>query len=281
LDISRVISDQEESESFGIRRRESVTARLRAELDLAEEDDRVRAVVLRINSPGGSVTASDIVYHDLMAFRARRRIPLIAQMLDLGTSGAYYIALAADEIVAAPTTVTGSIGVVMYGVSLAGLMDKLGVSDQTVKTGSMKDMSSPLRTRSAAEDAVMQGVLDDMQARFLALVRERRPAVDEATLQTVSDGRILTADQALRGRLIDRIGYLEDSIGVARARAGVSEATIVMYRRADETAENIHAQTAAGPAQVNLINFDLGGLQAAPQFLYMWLPSSTFGLVRP
>ena len=127
IDISRTITNQEEAGAFGVSRRESLTARIDEELRRAADDDKVRAVVLRINSPGGTVTASDVIYHQLMAFKAARHLPVTAQFLDMGTSGAYYIALAADEIVASPTTVTGSVGVIMYGVNVSGLMDKLGV----------------------------------------------------------------------------------------------------------------------------------------------------------
>jgi protease IV len=280
LDISKVISSEDEEADFGIRRRESLTARVREQLDQVGDDDRVRAVVLRINSPGGTVTASDIIFHQIMEFKAAHSIPVIAQMLDMGTSGAYYVALAADEIVATPTTVTGSIGVVMYGVNLAGLMEKVGVTNQTLKAGARKDIGSPLRKMTPDEERILQDILNQMQDRFLTVVRERRPAMSEDSLRMVSDGRILSAPQALQAGLVDRIGYLSDTLEVAKTRAGVTQARVVMYRRPDEFAENIYSSTPLGPAartgptQMNLINFDLGGLRlATPQFLYMWLPN--------
>ena len=197
LDISRVIASQDEEDTLGIRRRESTTARVRQELDQAAEDERVRALVLRINSPGGTVTESDIVYHQIMEFKAKHAVPVVAQLLDMATSGAYYVALAADEIVASPTTVTGSIGVVMYGVNLTGLMEKVGVTNQTLKAGPRKDIGSPLRKMTPEEEGILQSVLTEMQERFLTIVRERRPGLSGETLQRISDGRILSADQAL------------------------------------------------------------------------------------
>jgi protease-4 len=275
VDISRVISSQEEEAPFGITRRESVTARVRQELQQAGKDDRVRAVVLRINSPGGTVTASDTVYHEIMTFKAEHPVPVIAQFLDMGTSGAYYVALAADEIVASPTTVTGSIGVVMYGVNFAGLMAKVGIKNQTIKSGEKKDIGSPLRPMTPDDARLLQDILGDLQQHFLTVVRTRRPGLSADTVRTIADGRILTADQALQMGLIDRIGYLRDTLATAKQRAGLTEARVVMYRRPDEFAENIYSTALQSPVHVNLVNLDFGGLaHATPQFLYMWLPPS-------
>src|SRR5207249_910617 len=153
---------------------------------------------------------SDTIFHEIMAFKTERNVPVVAQLLDMATSGAFYVALSADEIVASPTTVTGSIGVVMYGVNLAGLMEKIGVTNQTLKAGTRKDMGSPLRKMMPEEAAILQSVLDQMQQRFLSLVQEHRPALRSDARQTIADGRILSADQALQDGLVDNIGYLED-----------------------------------------------------------------------
>ena len=273
MDVSRTIGSEDEEAALGITRRESTTARVRDELELAAKDDRVRAVVLRINSPGGTVTASDIIFHQIMTFKAEKGIPVFAQMLDMATSGAYYVALAADQIVATPTTVTGSIGVIMYGVNVSGLMDKIGVKNQTIKAGALKDIGSPLRPITPQEAAILQAVLNQMQQRFLTLVRERRPGLSADALHTVSDGRILTADQALEAGLVDRIGYLEDTLAAVGTRAGLDEPRVVMYRRPQEFAETIYSRAALGAPQVNLVNLGLGATPATPQFMYMWLPN--------
>jgi protease-4 len=274
VDISRIISSQEEEGPFGISLRPGMTARVREELEQAGDDDNVRAIILRINSPGGTVTASDVIYHELMTFKARNNIPVVAHMLDFGTSGAYYIALAADEIVASPTTVTGSVGVIMAGVNFSGLMDKIGVKNQTFKAGARKDAGSPLRPMTSEDERLLQSVLDDMHQRFLGLVRERRAGMSPQALQTVADGRIFTAPQALAAGLVDRIGYFDDAINLAKRRAGVSDARVVVYRRPSEYAENIYSRAPAAAPQVNLVNLDLGSLSRSPQFLYMWLPGA-------
>lgn len=272
INVSRTISNEEEEAPFGIAREESTTARVHEELDQAGKDDRVCAVVLRINSPGGTVTASDVIYQDIMTFKAEHHVPVLAQLLDMGTSGAYYVALAADEIVATPTTVTGSVGVVMYNVNFAGLMDKLGIRNQTMKAGAHKDIGSPLRPMTSEEQRILQSLLNDMHDRFLNVVRERRPGLTAEAAQTISDGRVLTAQQALAAGLVDRIGYLSDTIDTAKRRAGVAEARTVLYRRPQEFAENIYSRAGFGAPQVNLVNFDVSGLPQSPQFLYMWLP---------
>lgn len=274
LDISRTITTEEQEQAFGLRRQASTVARVEEALQRAARDDRVKAVVLRIDSPGGTVTASDIIYHRLMSFKAKRGIPVIAQMMDMGTSGAYYVALAADEIIASPTTVTGSIGVIMYGVNLEGLLTKIGVSNQTIKAGVHKDIGSPLRRMTPEEAQILQSVLDQMRSRFVDLVRERRPGFDGDP--ALIDGRVLTAQQALAGKLVDGIGYLDDAIARARARAHIEKARVILYRRPGEFAENIYSQPSlSGGMQLNLVNLDLGGLlPGSPRFLYMWLPGA-------
>jgi len=272
VDISRVISSESEEGAFGLRRRASVVARLEEELNQAAEDDSIRALVVRINSPGGTVTASDIVYRQIMTFKSERHVPVVAQMMDMATSGGYYVALAADEIIAYPTTVTGSIGVVFHGVSLEGLFEKIGVRDQTVKTGDLKDIGSPLRDMTAEERALLKGILGEMKSRFLTLVRERRPGLTAEAEALISDGRILSAEQAKNLGLVDRVGPLEESIEVAKRRAEVTEARVVMYRRPGEPAEGIYAGGKNSPPTTSLINLDAGPLLRTPQFLYLWVP---------
>ena len=275
IDIAKTISGEEEEEPLGVKRHESTTSRIREELERAAKDDHVRAVVMRINSPGGTVTASDIIFHQVMEFKAKQRVPVLAHVLDMGTSGAYYVALAADEIAASPTSVTGSVGVVMYNVNVTGLMEKIGVGNQTMKAGDRKDLGSPLRKMTPDERRILQTVLDQMQERFVRLVRERRTGLTPDAVRTIADGRIFTADQALQLGLVDRIGYLQETIDRAMLRAGVARARVIMYRRPEEFAENIYSTASLRPTQMNLVNFDFGALRMfTPQFLYMWLPNA-------
>lgn len=272
MDLSGVITSEERGDTFGLRKEESTVARVEAELDAAADDDNIVAIVLRINSPGGTVTASDIIYDRLMRFKAEYDVPVLVQMMDVAASGGYYTALAGDSITACPTTITGSIGVIFTSISLEGLMDKIGVRNQTVTSGNMKDIGSPLRTMTPAERQVLQSLVGDMQQRFVGLVRERRPNLSEEMKGEMIDGRVFSANQALAGGLVDDIGYLDATIDRARQRAGVSEASVIRYRRPDEYADSLYDRAAVGGAQVNMVNFNLNPLPHTPSFLYLWAP---------
>ncbi len=272
MDISGVITSEERGDALGLRSNESTVARVDAELEAAADDDHIAAIVLRINSPGGTVTGSDIIYDRLMRFKAQRSVPILVQMMDVAASGGYYTALAGDAIIASPTTVTGSIGVVFTSVSLQGLFDKIGVRNQTVVSGAMKDIGSPLRTMTPAERQVLESLIGDMQDRFVSLVRERRPNLTDEMRAQMVDGRVFSAQQALAGGLVDDIGYLDGTITLAKQRAGVREATVIRYRRPDEHADSLYSRASFGRPQINVFNFDLESPPRAPSFLYLWSP---------
>jgi protease-4 len=273
LDLSGVLSEDLPSFSLGAPApRVPLLARVREELEKAEKDDRVRALIVRINSPGGTITASDVLYHELLAFKERRKVPVIAAIMDVGASGGYYAALAADTIVANPTTVTGSIGVVMVTVNAQGLMEKIGVAPLAIKSGPMKDAGSPFRSLTEPERAVFQSIIDEMYGRFVGLIVKARK-LPEDRVRAAADGRVYTAEQALRLGLVDRIGYLEDVVRLAKERASLTEARVVMYHRPKEYRANIYSATPApSTAESTLAQFAaaLGG--GGPRFLYLWWP---------
>lgn len=269
LDLAGVLAE-EPLFTFEGRPQVPLLARVREELEKAEADERVRAVVLRINSPGGTVTASDILYHEISRFKARRKVPVIASILDVGASGGYYVALAADRIVAHPTTVTGSIGVLMLTVNSAGLLEKIGVSASYIKSGQYKDMGNPFRGLTAEERALFQELIDRLYGRFVELVaRERR--LDEARVRAFADGRVYTAQEALSLGLVDRLGYLEDAIALAKESAGLTEARVVAYHRPRHYRATIYSSAEPPPPSAgvgDLARVVLSG----PRFLYLWWP---------
>jgi protease-4 len=273
LDLSGMLSEDLPTLSLGAPPpRVPLLARVREELSKAEKDDRVRALIVRINSPGGTITASDVLYHELLAFKARKKVPVIAAIMDVGASGGYYAALAADTIVVNPTTITGSIGVVMVTVNAHGLLEKIGVTPLAIKSGPMKDAGSPFRALTDPERAIFQGIIDDMYGRFVSLIVQSRK-LPEDRVRALADGRVYTADQALRHGLVDRIGYLEDVVALARERARLTEAKVVMYHRPKEYRTNIYSTTPApSGAESTLAQFAaaLGG--GGPRFLYLWWP---------
>lgn len=274
LQIDGMLSDEPESTWYGMRR-ESPVARMREELDRARRDPSISALLLRIDTPGGTVTASDLLYEEIMRFKRERHLPVVAQLMGIATSGGYYVAMSADTVVAHPTTVTGSIGVLFAGVNLSGLMQKLGVADQTLVSGPYKDAGSPLRPMRPEERAQIQSVIDDMYQRFLEVVRLGRPQLDAAQIERLADGRIYSAPQALANGLVDKVGDVEESVAIARSRAGLAEARVVTYHRPREFRKNLFtAHAAAEPPQVEwpLPRFQL----PQPAFLYLWAPSGLF-----
>ena len=142
MDISGVISSDNKDSFYTT---PGMLATVKEELERAGKDERIKAIVLRINSPGGTVTASDIIYHELKTFKTTRKIPVVASIMDVGASGGYYIAAAADAVLAHPSSVTGSIGVIMLTVNARGLLEKVGVETNAVTSGPRKDMGSPFR----------------------------------------------------------------------------------------------------------------------------------------
>jgi signal peptide peptidase SppA len=170
LEIEGVITEASRQPRFPLEARESLIARLKEALDRAEKDDDVAALLLRIQSPGGTVSASETLYHEILEWKEETGRPVVAHLEGLATSGAYYVAMAADEVISHPTTVTGSIGVLFAGLNFSGLMEKLGVSNQNLTGGEYKDAGSPFRPMRSEERAQLQSVIDDFHARFREVV---------------------------------------------------------------------------------------------------------------
>jgi protease-4 len=272
VDVSGMITDLPTNRALGLVEEDSTLARVEAELALAEDDARVRALVVHVRSPGGGVTASDDLYRQLVRFKDEQKVPLVAALGGVAASGGYYLACAADRIVAHPTTVTGSIGVIMMNLNFEGLLGKIGVRDATVKAGRHKDLMSPLRAPDAADRAIVQGVVDHLHARFKDVVGAARKLEGER-LAAVSDGRIFDAETALALGLVDEIGDLRVAIETAKRVAGLEEARVVRYRRPGESADTLHARWQGASAGLPILG-DLEQLRSAgPRFLYLWDPT--------
>jgi protease-4 len=276
MDVSGMLSDEGTTPILNLgtpQPRVPMLVRIREELKKAEKDSHVRALIVRVNSPGGTVTASDIVYREIESFKRRTRLPVVAVLMDLAASGGYYVALAADTIVAHPTTVTGSIGTIMISVNAEGLMQKLGVATTAIKSAGLKDMGSPFRPLTAEERAIFQSVIDDLQRQFLAKVIEHRKLSPEAA-RKLADGRVYTAEQALTHGLVDRIGYMSDVVALAQKAAGVEEARVIVYHRPRQYRATYYARADDRP--IAGVDASLGQLAAlaagGPKFLYLWWP---------
>ncbi len=273
MDLTGVISEEEQGTPFSPE--PNPVARIKEELKKASRDPAVKAVVLRINSPGGTVTASDLIHHELEVFKKQTGKKVIASIMDLGASGGYYVAVAADRIVAHPTTVTGSIGVIMLSMNVEGLLEKIGVTGAAIKSGDKKDMGSPLRPMTPEERQIFQGVIDQMYDRFVSIVAAGRKNLTLDQVKRAADGRIYTAQQALDLGLVDRIGYLDDVIELAKTETGLREASVVLYVRPGTYKDNIYSRMPSNTTQtVNIVNVDLRSLVQAgvPRFMYLWAP---------
>ncbi len=275
LDISGTISSQEKRGAISFRSEDSPVSRVREELMRAAKDDHIKGLLVRINSPGGTVTASDIIYNEIRRFKEEKKVPVVAAMTELAASGGYYVAVAADTIVAHPTSITGSIGVIAVKLNAQGLMEKIGIVDETFKAGDKKDLLSPMRPATAEEREIIQTMLNAFHQRFKDLVLKGRPSITAAEIDTLADGRVYTADQALANKLVDEIGYLDDAIAVVKKGAGIKEARVVMYHRPWGYKNNIYSQLLRPEVEnINLINLDLSWLlgEAGLHFMYLWIP---------
>ena len=165
-------------------------------------------------------------------------------MMDVAASGGYYVALAADPIVAHPTTVTGSIGVIMVTVNAEGLLQKLGIAAGAVKSGPLKDMGSPFKALTGEERPIFQSLIDGLQDQFLARLVESRKLPME-TAKRLADGRVYTARQALDAELVDRVGYMDDALELTRKAIGADEAKVVVYHRPSEYRATYSARSEA------------------------------------
>jgi len=190
------------------------------EINNYAEDSSVRAILIRIDSPGGGVVASQEIFNAVLNARKQGKKKVVISMGSVAASGGYYIAAAGDRIVANPGTLTGSIGVKMEFANLEKLLEKIGVRGMVVKAGEYKDMGSPFREMTETEKRLLQWVIDDVHSQFIEAVAKGRN-LPEADVKAIADGRIFTGRQALHLKLVDQLGDLEDSILVAAELAGI------------------------------------------------------------
>lgn len=255
---------------------------VKRQIDAVQEDKNVVAVVLRVDSPGGTVTGSDFIYHHLRQLREGRKLPLVVSMGSLCASGGYYVAMAVGDeensIYAEPTTWTGSIGVVIPHYDLSGLLGRWNVKDDSIVSGPLKTMGSPTQPMTDKERKVLQALVDQSFAGFKEIVISGRPKFrdDPAALDAAATGQIFTAKQALERGLVDRLGFIESAISRAAELAGVStdDVRCVQFRPPTTfVGELLGAQAASSGLQV----VDTSALVelTAPKayYLWTWLPS--------
>ena len=206
---------------------ESILQQIRA----AQNDDDVRALIIEVDSPGGGVTASDEIYAALQRFKASREDRIITVFIrDMAASGGYYVAVAGDWLIAEPTSIVGSIGVIMQSLNMKGLSEKIGVRDVTIKSGANKDLLNPFTEVSPEQLVFLQAMIDNSYQRFVGLVQESR-SLDDEKMKTLADGRIFSADHALQEGLIDQIGYWDDAVAKTAELLEIESVKVIRYDR--------------------------------------------------
>jgi len=275
LPIRGVISDSPQQGL--LRTQPSTVQEAVSHLRKAEKDPMVKAVVLQLDSPGGSATASDVLYNEIRLFKERTGRKVVAVMMDVAASGAYYIALPADVILAHPTTVTGSVGVIFIRPKVAGLMEKIGIGVEVSKSGKNKDIGSPFRAATPEEERIFQAMTDQLAKRFVDLVQKHRALAPEE-LSAVSSARVYLAEEAVSLKLVDRIGYMPDALAETKKIAGLPEnAKIVVYRRTEYPDDNIYNPITSYEGNRPAVLVDTGFSNLFPAlptgFYYLWHPA--------
>jgi protease-4 len=190
------------------------------------EDDDVKAIILRIDSPGGGVGPSQEIHREILKVKEKKKI--VTSMGSVAASGGYYIACASDLIVANPGTITGSIGVIMEFTNIEELFKKIGIKGVVVKSGELKDIGSPFREMTPEEKRILQEVIDNVHQQFIGAVAEGRK-LDRSKVTQIADGRIMTGEQAKQLGLVDQIGNLDDAIDATAKLVGIEGKPNIVY----------------------------------------------------
>lgn len=243
---------------------------VKKQLKQAEKDYNIKAVIIKINSPGGGVTASDEIYNAIEQFKKKTKKPVVAFFSDIAASGGYYVAANADEIVASPTSITGSIGVIIPHYDLQKLYkEKLGIESVPIKSAAMKDILSESRDMTEDEKQVIQGIVDQMYDRFRTLVQNGRgKKLVQDKFDEMTDGRIFLAEKAQNDYgLVDKIGYFEDAVESAKALANISDAKVIKYFKS----EGLFSSMSGSANKEIKVNIDILKVKKdLPKFMYAW-----------
>ncbi|MCU0913385.1 MAG: signal peptide peptidase SppA [Planctomycetes bacterium] len=242
---------------------------VRRQIAAARQDRAVKGIILRVDSPGGTISASDRIHKTVLDYRRELGVPAVAFLQGMATSGGYYVSVACEKIVAEPTTITGSIGVVMMHFVFQNLLeDKLGIQPVFLTMGEKKDWPSAFRAPTQEELAYIQDrLLQPAYQRFVHVVTQGREGILSPTeVKKLADGSIYGAEQALQVKLVDGIGYLDEAIATVKNLAGIEAAQVVEYRKPFSLLGLLSAKSGAVPKLDRKTLFEFG----TPQVLYLW-----------
>ena len=246
----------------------------------AQRDPQVKAVLLRINSPGGSVAASETIAALIESFKEHTGKPVVVSMAEVAASGGYYTAITADHIIAQPSTITGSIGVIVPTLNVSGGLAKLGIVSRSVTSGKNKDIANPMQPINETHYQIIQGIVDEFYTDFRSRVLTARPDIKDPN--AVLDGKVYTGKTALELGLVDELGGIPEAFAAAKERAGLSSAVLVKYHRGGAPpmtpyASALAPQTTTPHASTieSVLNWKDRLTQSSttdPGFYYLWLP---------
>jgi protease-4 len=255
---------------------ENPVSRFVESLQKAKDDKAVKAVIVRVNSPGGTVTASDVMFREIQHFKQETHKPVVILMGDVAASGGYYVSCAGDEIIAHPTTVTGSIGVLIQTVNVSEGLNRIGVRAEAITSGPNKKMGTPFEPMPREHRELLQRLVDEFYHNFKSIVVASRPALSPNDLEWITDGRVITGKRAAEVGLVDKLGDLREAFQAAKSRANLRTAKLVKYHRQLEYVGSPYAATPLpGASQINFVQLNLANdpLREQPGFYYLWDPA--------
>ena len=264
--VEGVIMRQSEGGFFEapVDRIESILSQIRA----AKNDEDIRGIILEVDSPGGGVTPSDEIYSALKDFKdsdAKRKV--VVYMRDLAASGGYYVSMAGDWLIAEPTTIVGSIGVIMGSMNFKELAEKVGVKDVTIKSGKNKDLLNPFSEINPDQIAILQKMIDATYERFFGIVKDSRQ-IKDSTLRELADGRVFDSSEALKLKLVDQIGYWDDAVKKISELLGEKDIKVIRYENHVSVLDRLLSAQTRAPA----ISLESLTQAARPKLQYLWQP---------
>ena len=274
IDVSGTLHNANKKSLLG--QSENPVSLLHEKLQRARQDRRVKAIILRLNTPGGTVTASDIMYRLIQRFKHKTEKPVVALIMDVAASGGYYLACSADKVVAYPTSITGSIGVILQTISFKSALGRIGIHAEAFTSGPNKDAGAPLSTLTDEHRKILASLVDHFYQQFRQVVRQARPGIPPERFDQITDGRVFGGQTAVELGLVDQTGDLYDAFALAKKLANIQHADLVIYHRPLNYVGSAFASmplaTHRATTQINLAQFNFpDALADSPAtFYYLW-----------
>ncbi len=264
---------------------EKLAQTFRKQLKSLEDDVAVKALVIEVDSPGGSVTASDEIYHDLMNYKAKSGKPVVVSQGSLAASGGYYVSCAGDFIIAQPTTLTGNIGVLLQRFNVSKLLDKWGIEETTLKSekSPFKNVESMFKPETPEANAYLKTIVDEAYVQFSTVVSTGRSGRLKGKIEDIANGKVYTANQAFKLGLVDKIDYPESAYAeaITRANLGGTKPTIVRLKESGGLLDLLNSRSGVsdpsaglvgGKVELNAVKIDAGSVyeMLLPKVMYLW-----------